>query len=254
MVETVTAVPPLPSRAPDANKGTCGLILVVGGSRTMAGAPCLAARGAYRGGAGLVRVAVPATIRDIVAAKLDECLVEGLKKTKTGVVNRTAFRALVQLCEWADTVVMGPGMTQAEPVVELIRRVVKEVDKPFVLDADALNSFAGEMKLLKAAQTKWSGRMLVLTPHPGEMARLLGVHARDVQADRAKAVEQAALATKAVVILKGAGTLVCDGQRLYANRTGNPGMATGGSGDVLTGVIAALVGQGLSPFDAACLG
>jgi len=255
MADSITNLPRLPVRAPDANKGDCGHVLIVGGSRSMAGAPCLAARGAYRGGAGLVRVAVPATIRDVVATKLDECLVEGLKKTNIGTFNRTAFRALAALCEWADVVVMGPGMTQAEPAVDLIRRVVKEIDKPLVLDADGLNAFAGgELRLIAAAQRKWSGRMMVLTPHPGEMARLLGVFPREIQADRPGAALKVAQQAGAVVVLKGAGTLVCDGQCLYQNTSGNAGMATGGTGDVLAGLIGALIGQGLRAFDAACLG
>jgi len=256
MVENVTVLPPLPKRAPDANKGDCGRVLIVAGSRGMTGAPCLAARGACRGGAGLVRVLVPETIYGIVAAKLlDECLVSGLKKDSGGCFSRIAFPALAAQCEWADVVVMGPGMSQAEQTAGLIRRVVEEIDKPLVLDADGLNAFAGEsLKFLQAAQRKWSGRMLVMTPHPGEMARLLGGSPRDIQANRAGAALKLAQSVGAVAVLKGAGTLVCDGRRMYQNTTGNSGMAKGGTGDVLTGLIGALMGQGLIPFDAACLG
>jgi NAD(P)H-hydrate epimerase len=251
----VATLPRLPTRARDANKGDCGRVLIVGGSRGMAGAPCLAARGAYRGGAGLVRVVVPATIQDIVAAKLDECLVDGLKKTNSGVFSHMALRRLNDLQEWADVIVMGPGMTQAESAVRLVLRAVAAFDKPFVLDADALNAFAGaRLKSLAAAQRRWLGRMLVLTPHPGEMARLLSCTPRDIQADRPKAALALAQRVNAVVVLKGAGTLVSDGKRLYENRTGNPGMATGGTGDVLAGLIGALIGQGMAAFDAACLG
>jgi len=256
MAENVTALPRLPMRAPDANKGDCGRVLIVAGSRGMTGAPCLAARGACRGGAGLVRVAVPETVYGIVASKvLDECLVEGLKRDSAGSFSRIAFPALKTLCEWADVVVMGPGMSQAKQTVELVRRVVEEVDKPLVLDADGLNAFAGgALKLLQAAQRKWPGRMLVMTPHPGEMARLLGGSPRDIQADRAGAALKLTLDASAVAVLKGAGTLVCDGRRMYRNTTGNAGMASGGTGDVLSGLIGALIGQGLGAFDAACLG
>jgi len=256
MAENVTALPRLPARAPDANKGDCGRVLIVAGSRGMTGAPCLAARGACRGGAGLVRVAVPEAVYAIVAAKApDECLVDGLKKDSAGCFSSMAFPALAALCEWADVVVMGPGMSQAEQTAELIRRLVGEIDKPLVLDADGLNAFAGGgLRLLQAAQRKWTGRMLVLTPHPGEMARLLGGSPRDIQADRAGAVLKLAQSAGAVAVLKGAGTLVCDGRRMYRNATGNAGMASGGTGDVLTGLIGALVGQSLSAFDAACLG
>jgi hydroxyethylthiazole kinase-like uncharacterized protein yjeF len=256
MAEKVTTLARLPLRPPDANKGTCGRVLIVGGSRNMAGAPCLAARGAYRGGAGLVRVAVPAAIREIVAAKvLDECLVDGLEATLAGSFSRAAFLALAKLCEWADVVVLGPGMSQERQTVELVHRVAQEVDTPLVLDADGLNALAGgALKLLTAARSKLPGRALVLTPHPGEMARLLGGSPQDIQNDRVAAALKLARSVGAVVVLKGAGTLVSDGPRLYQNTTGNAGMATGGTGDVLAGLIGALIGQGLNAFDAACLG
>ncbi|MGD0092631.1 MAG: ADP/ATP-dependent (S)-NAD(P)H-hydrate dehydratase, partial [Planctomycetota bacterium] len=172
----MTTLPRLPVRAPDAHKNACGCVLIVGGSRNMTGAPCLAARGAYRGGAGLVRVAVPAAVRETVGAKvLDECLVDALKSGSSGCFSLGAFPALARLCDWADVLVMGPGMSQDGETVKLVRRVVRELDVPLVLDADGLNAFAGEgLKLLTAAQSKLAERALVLTPHAGEMARLLG--------------------------------------------------------------------------------
>jgi hydroxyethylthiazole kinase-like uncharacterized protein yjeF len=254
MIEHITRVPALPSRAADANKGDCGKVVIVGGSRGMAGAPCLAARAAYRGGAGLVRLVVPASIWDVAAVKLDECLVEGLGKEKSVAFELSVFKQLAQICAWGDVITMGPGMSQAPQTVKLIQRVVAEVDKTLVLDADALNAFKdGGTKKLAAAQKKFSKRTVILTPHPGEMARLLSILPRDVQADRANAALEVAQATGAIVVLKGAGTLVCDGKRLYENTTGNPGMATGGTGDVLAGLLGALAGQGLSGFDAAVL-
>ena len=219
----------------------------------MAGAPCLAARGAYRGGAGLVRVAVPEAIWDIVAVKLDECLTEGLGCG--GIFAKSDFKTLSKSCAWADVIVLGPGLGQAPGTIQLVRRIVSEIDKPMLLDADALNAFQdGAVRQLQKAARKFPRRALVLTPHPGEMARLLGILPRDVQADRMNAAQEVAQATGAVVVLKGAGTLVCDASRIYENSSGNPGMATGGTGDVLSGLIAALGGQGLEAFDAAVLG
>lgn len=254
-VQFVTNVPRLPARAGDANKGDCGKIVIIGGSRGMAGAPCLAARGAYRGGAGLVRAAVPSSIWDVVAIKLDECLTEGFGKPGAASFSKNDFSALQKSCEWGSVVVIGPGMGQNPSTVDLIQKLVKEIDRPLVLDADALNSFRdSKIKLLQKASERMPARQVVLTPHPGEMARLLGILPRDVQADRLNVTLDVAQATKAVVVLKGAGTLVCDGKRIYENHTGNAGMATGGSGDVLSGLIGALMGQGQSAFDAACLG
>ena len=254
-LRAVKSVPALPARAKDSNKGDFGKILVVGGCRGMAGAPCLAGRAAGRGGAGLVRVVVPESIWDVAAIKLDECLTEGLAATPAGCFAATAFDRVFELSQWADVVVMGPGMSQAADTSSLIRRAILECERTLVLDADALNAFGGgNIRKLKAAQEKWPRRAMVLTPHPGECGRLLGMQTSRVQADRTSAVRQAVEATNAVVVLKGAGTLVCDGRRLYKNTTGNPGMATGGTGDVLSGLIGALIGQGLEAFEAACLG
>ena len=247
----VTAIPPLPQRPPDANKGDFGKVLVVGGSRGMSGAPCMAAKAAYRSGAGLVRMAVPLAIWDIVATKIDECLTVGLPQTRYGSLSNRALSQLIHLNDWADAVVLGPGLTQDEETGETLREYVPKMDAALVLDADGLNAFGGQIEKLKAGDSR---NRRVLTPHPGEMARLLGVSIPEVQSDRPGAAAQCARRSGCVAVLKGAGTLVCDGSRLYKNTTGNPGMATGGTGDVLSGVIGALFGQGLSAFDAACLG
>lgn len=249
------AVPPLPTRAHDANKGDCGKILVVGGSRGMAGAPCLASRSAFRSGAGLVLAVVPASIWDITAAKLDESQTRGIGDAHSEAFSESAGAELLTIAKWADVVVMGPGMTQLPGPVKAIREFIDQCEKPIVLDADGLNAFgSGKIEALFASQKKNSRREMVLTPHPGEMARLLNLSTRGVQDDRRQAVMACAELTSTVVLLKGAETLVCDGQHLYVNRTGNPGMATGGSGDVLSGIIGALMGQGMPAFEAACLG
>src|SRR5258708_1968332 len=137
----------LPVHAKDANKGARGKVAIVGGSRGMAGAPCLAARGAYRSGAGLVRVIVPEPIWDIVAIKLDECLTDGAAATPGGAFSAAAFERVLEKASWADVVVIGPGMSQAPETVDLIRRLVAELNKPLVLDADALNAFSVRIAL-----------------------------------------------------------------------------------------------------------
>jgi hydroxyethylthiazole kinase-like uncharacterized protein yjeF len=251
-MQRIRKVPRLPQRGSEANKGDCGRVLVAGGSRGMSGAPVLSAMAAYRSGAGLVKLAIPFGIWDVVAGKFDEATTVGLPETRRGTIARRALEQLGGPEEWADVAVLGPGMSQESETADFIRRYVAAAKVPLVLDADGLNAFKdGKMTLL---QKKPRNMARVLTPHPGEMARLLGGTALDIQADREAAVTEAAQSSGAVVVLKGAGTLVCDGRRLYRNRTGNPGMATGGTGDVLSGVIGALIGQGLEPFDAACLG
>lgn len=248
--------PPLPKRSKGAHKGDCGRVLVVGGCRGMAGAPCLAARGALRGGAGLVKAAVPACIWDVAAVKLDECLTLGLPDTQSGCFAKGARQALLDAAAWADAVVLGPGVSQHAQAAGLLRETLPRIAVPVVLDADGLNAFAGKGKALARAQAVRRWHPLVLTPHPGEAARLLGSTIEKVQANRkAAALELVKLCGPGTVaVLKGDGTLVTDGTQTYVNKTGNSGMASGGTGDVLSGLVAALIGQGMSAFDAACLG
>lgn len=228
-------LPPLPRRRPDANKGDCGRILIVAGSRGMAGAAVLTATAAYRGGAGLVTLAVPEEIVDTVAA-LQVCAIVRILPVEPGDMG-------------ADVVAVGPGLGTAAETVEYVRRIVSEVKVPVVLDADGLNAFAAEPELLESA-----GPPRILTPHPGELGRLTGVPAAAINRARGRVAEAAAKRFKSIVVLKGRGTIVTDGKRTEVNDTGNAGMATGGTGDVLTGLIAGLLGQGMKPFDAARLG
>lgn len=250
---TVPVLPLLPHRPLDAHKGACGKLLIVGGSRGMAGAVCLAARAAGRSGAGLVKAAVPESIWDIVATKLDEALTDGWPATRGGGLSEKALDPLLESAAWADVVVLGPGLGTDTQTAAVVRAAVRQVTKPLVLDADGLNAFAGRVGSLEQAQASLKDRALVLTPHPGEMARLLGQSVQDVQSDREGVARACARDAKAVVLLKGSGTIVTDATRRYVNRTGNPGMATGGSGDVLAGLLGALIGQGLSAYEAACL-
>ncbi len=227
-------LPALPRRKPDAHKGDCGRVLILAGSRGMAGAAVLAANGAYRGGAGLVTLAVPEDIVDVVASLQTCAIVRSLPPA--GTVE-------------ADVVAIGPGLGSSPATGELVRQYFAQATLPLVIDADGLNAFADQPDRLA------TGKMpRILTPHPGELARLMGSTPAAINRARRASAEAAARRFKAIVVLKGKGTVVTDGKKTAINETGNPGMATGGTGDVLTGLIAALVGQGLSPFDAARLG
>ncbi len=224
---------------------------MIAGGRGMAGAAALCGASALRSGAGLVRVATAAEVQPVVASFEPCYMTYPLPDDDEGLIDLGKSRpALASLVEKADVVAMGPGLGQSDSIRALVRFLVEETDKPLVIDADGLNALAGEVRIL-------AGRIhpVVLTPHPGEFARLTGQDVPTVQADRVRhAAELAATAEGLVVVLKGSGTVVTDGRRYQINTSGNPGMATGGSGDVLTGVIAALIGQRMSAFDAARLG
>jgi len=256
-VERVNELPKLAPRKRDGHKGSYGRVLVIGGSSGMVGAVALAANSAYRAGAGLVMFAAPESVQHTIAALAPCATSAGLACTSDGDLLPDAERQLADIAGKADVLAVGPGFGVGEAQKRLVCWVLDQ-ERPAVIDADALNNLA--------QLTGWTSVRkcpAVLTPHPGEFARLTGAEIGDVQADREVAavravrdwaggadVEHAPL----VCVLKGAGTVVTDGTRVYVNETGNPGLASGGTGDVLTGVVAALIGQGLSPFDAACLG
>lgn len=251
--ERITEVPKLPARARGAHKGDFGRVLVVGGSRGMVGAPALAAAAALRGGAGLVTMALPETIQ-LAAAPLCWCATSiPLACDDAGQLASESVRQVARAAEQCDVLAVGPGMAVGTGQQDIIRAALEQT-RPVVLDADGLNNLL--------SIDGWAERRacpLVLTPHPGEFARLVGRKAAEVQADReALAVEAVrrwagSAETPLVCVLKGAATVVTDGTCVYVNDTGNPGMASGGSGDVLTGLLVALIGQGLAPFEAACL-
>ena len=239
MGEPVSRAPKrLQKRAADAHKGTFGSVLVIAGSEFMLGAAILCARGALRGGAGLVRVALP---RALCAPLMSACPCA----MTLDRADRTALRSALAD---ADAVVVGPGLGVNASTRRIVADALKFAACPVVLDADALNVLAPLVGPLPFAQPK------VLLPHPGEAARLLSCTTDEVQRDRDDAAAQLSARSGAISVLKGASTIVCEGARRYRNTTGNPGMATGGSGDVLAGLVAALLAQGMDPFDAACLG
>jgi hydroxyethylthiazole kinase-like uncharacterized protein yjeF len=227
-------------RDKELHKGDCGKVLIIAGSKGMAGAAVLSARGALRSGAGLVRVSVPEQLFPILQVGVPEatCVSRSLPPE--------------QLEEY-QAIVIGPGLGDELSNVSLIDTVLKSNCPAIVLDADGLNLLAQNDELKEAAK-RAAGR-LIITPHPGEAARLLGCSTKEINADRAGSACRLVEQTGAVSVLKGAGTLVATPNRqTYINTTGNPGMATGGSGDVLSGIIGALAGQGCSCFEAAACG
>lgn len=240
-------LPRLPERARDAHKGHFGLALIVGGSRGMAGAVGLAGMAALRGGAGLVRLAVPQPVQHTVAAFEPSYMTLALPADSAGRIAAAAYEQIVELAQPATVVACGPGLGRSWELDQMVGRLYQELGQPMVIDADALNALSEEPDELVRP-----GGPRILTPHPGEFARLVG--RRQAAEEREAAAVELASRCGIVMVLKGHHTLITDGSRKATNRTGNPGMATGGSGDVLTGLIAALLSQRLGPFDAARLG
>lgn len=237
----------LPKHRPDIHKNERGRVLVVAGSGSFPGAAVLAARGAMRAGAGYVTLAVPAPVVHIAQSHLLAAPVVGLPSSG-GALSSTAAALVIDMAADYDAVVVGPGLTLAHGAVAAVRAMVAGIDVPLVLDADGLNAFTDHLDLLdmRVATT-------ILTPHPGELGRLLGTDAAAVQADRLSAVQRLARPRRTVV-LKGASTLIADEAGLVVNTSGTPALAAAGTGDVLAGMIGSLVAQGLVPFDAACVG
>ncbi len=250
-LELVQSTPTLPARPRDSHKGLFGTVLILAGSRGMAGAAALCGAAALRSGAGLVRVLSPSEIQPTVASFEPSYMTYPLPCDDDGLIRFEPARPILdRLIATSDIIAVGPGLGQSADIRRLIQFLITDTTKPLVIDADGLNALVGHTELLAGIR-----RPVILTPHPGEFARLAGVATSVVQADRiAQAAKLASLADPLVVVLKGAGTIVTDGRRYFVNATGNPGMATGGSGDVLTGTIAALLGQKLPAFEAAHLG
>ncbi|MGQ9780253.1 MAG: NAD(P)H-hydrate dehydratase [Bacillota bacterium] len=238
----------LPDRPKDAHKGLAGRVLGIGGSPGLTGAPFLAARGALRAGAGLVTVLLPAGLPWV--EKPAEVMLATLPAGPEGGFAPEAAEALGPWLARADVLAFGPGLGQGPGARALLATVAARWRGPLILDADGLNLLAGALELVSGEHGPW-----VLTPHPGEMARLVGTTVAEVQADRVGHAERQAAAWRAVVVLKGVPTVVAEPDgRTWLNPTGHPAMATGGMGDVLTGVIAGLAAQGMDPAAAAVAG
>jgi len=246
----VLPLPTLPPRKADAHKGDFGRALLVGGSRGMSGAVALAGMAALRSGAGLVTLAVPDACLETVASFEPSYMTAPLVCDEAGRLRREAETEIGRLASLADCVACGPGLGRSPSLNELVLRLYETLPQPLVLDADGLNALAAAGDRGASASAP-----RILTPHPGEFRRLAGEPgARWSREELCQRAVDLAGRRNWVLVVKGHRTLVTDGTRVTYNTTGNPGMATGGSGDVLTGVIAALAGQGLGPFQAAQLG
>ncbi|MGD9128267.1 MAG: NAD(P)H-hydrate dehydratase [Planctomycetia bacterium] len=246
MTEPIEKLPSLPARNEDDHKGTFGTVLIVGGSRGMFGAPALAAIAALRGGAGLVRVAVPDVCLETVASFHPAYTTVPLPCDGAGRIGKTSLKLIIQQAEQATVVALGPGLGQSEAIQGVVGELWQSLSQPMVVDADGLNALG----LDETLHANHAGPRII-TPHPGEFARLLGGKKLEDLEQRNEAAVKMAKQAGITVVLKGHRTCVTDGDRTWLNTTGNPGMATGGSGDVLTGLMAALWAQFLDtpPFD-----
>lgn len=242
------ALPPLPDRPEDIHKGLCGRVLVIAGSQGMTGAGAMASEAALRSGAGLVTWALPEALNAIAETLCVEVITWPIPGTETGSPAIEARELLSEASHESDAVVLGSGLSTAGETGELLRLLIPEIHAPMVLDAGGLTAMDAKLKPLAKRR-----RPTVLTPHPGEMSRLVGKKVDEIQADRTGEAKALAERTETVVLLKGAGTVITDGERVHENTTGNPGMATAGSGDVLAGMLAAFLAQGMEPFEATVL-
>lgn len=242
----------LPSRDAYAHKGDFGKVVLLCGTVGYTGAAAMASQAALRCGSGLVFTLVPESVWVVLASKLTEAMVFPLPCDAAGRVSLRAKDLILSRLAGCDCALLGPGLGRSEELNSLLPELVERSKVPLILDADGLNAFAGHIDRLRGAACP-----LILTPHDGEFARLMPEEAplpRENVTARCEAAARLAEKSGAVVLLKGHRTIVTDGKTFYINTTGNPGMATGGSGDVLAGMILSLLGQGVAPLEAAALG
>ena len=237
----------IPNRPDDANKGTMGTLLSICGCYGMAGAAMLEAKAALRTGIGLHKCALPKSIYPIVALKIPESVYLPLDETHDGRLSSDCIDRLLEEAKRCTAVVIGCGLSVCKDTKRIVNSLIEYCEKPMLLDADALNCIADDPEILKKAKAD-----IVITPHPGEFARLIKSTPAEVNADREKLAAEFAVKYGVTMVLKGAGTVIASPQgRVLVNHTGNSGMATGGSGDVLAGIAGTLLAQGAKPFDAA---
>ncbi|MFA5554345.1 MAG: NAD(P)H-hydrate dehydratase [Phycisphaerae bacterium] len=249
-MQIVKDIPKLKPRASDTHKGDFGKVCIIAGSFGMSGAAALAGRSALRSGAGLVRVATPKNVLPIVASIEPSYTTIPLAEDAKGRISKKALTTILEAAADNVCLAFGCGVGISPDIKYVLESLISKETLRIVIDADGLNNLAKTKNwpnILKAD--------VVLTPHPGEIKRLwAGLYRDQIPADREQQAAELARRTKTTVVLKGAGTVVTDSEKIYINQTGNPGMATAGSGDVLTGIITALIGQGLTNFDAAVYG
>ncbi|HXG00233.1 MAG TPA: NAD(P)H-hydrate dehydratase, partial [Bacteroidota bacterium] len=246
--EDVRAV--LPQRPHTAHKYSVGKVLVIAGSRNLTGAPFMTAVSAMRAGAGAVVLAVPKSIHAPLIRKLTEVMIAPLEETEEGTIAPEALEALEQRLQWADVVALGPGLSQNPLTRKLVHILVQRIAQPLVLDADALGMMAYDLSILRNRRCA-----TIMTPHVGELRLLTKLESEYIERRRVEVARTQARSLKCVLVLKGSPTVTATPEgHAYMNTTGNPGMATAGAGDVLTGIIASFVGQGMKPEQAAWSG
>ena len=235
-------------RKTNSHKGNFGHVFVLAGSRGFCGAAILTVSAALRSGAGLVTLGIPESLHNVFARRLTEGMIKVLAETKDKTLSTGAYSQIAKfLKEKADILVIGPGLSQNKSTKNLIRKVIKGCAKPLVIDADGINALAENTRLL-------NDKNAIITPHIGEMSRLLCMDTAKIKKNRKSVAKNAAVEYNITVALKGHQTVVADKKRIYINKTGNPGMSTAGSGDVLSGIIGAFLAQGLDTFCAAKYG
>ncbi|MDN3510934.1 MAG: NAD(P)H-hydrate dehydratase [Candidatus Jettenia sp. CY-1] len=243
-------IPKISSRKFDTHKGDYGRVLVLAGSIGMTGAACLCSTASLRAGAGIVTLGIPESLNGIVASQLTCVMTHPLPETQVKTLSDLGRQDILDFSQRFDVIAIGPGLSQYLETKRLVLWLLQSLDLPIVLDADGINALADNPKILDQIK-----RHIILTPHPGEMARLVGVSTKEIQSRRLEISRMFVKGRRNVtLVLKGYRTIVMDKEQFYLNETGNPGMATAGVGDVLTGIIAALLGQQYTPFKAAQLG
>ena len=238
-------------RNPDSHKGDFGHIFILAGSARFSGAAVLCSLAAMRQGAGLVTLGIPNGLNNaIIRIKAKEVMTLPLPQTREGTLSLAAYKNIKEFIKNINVLAIGPGLGQNKATQSLVRKIICNIKIPMVIDADGLNALVGHLESVKVS--KYQGvKDIILTPHQGEMARLLGKKIPEIQNNREEIAKRFAKDYNITVVLKGHNTIVADYKgNLYINKTGNPGMATAGTGDVLTGMIAAFLGQGLNAFEA----
>ncbi|MBB6218798.1 NAD(P)H-hydrate epimerase [Anaerosolibacter carboniphilus] len=237
----------LPRRKNDTHKGNYGKAYIVAGSMGMTGAAMLTCEAVFRSGAGLLKVAIPQSLNSIMETRLIEAITVPLPELKKGVVGISDIEKIIKTMKESDVIAVGPGSGQTRELEEVLRNIFEEATIPIVLDADALNSLAHRLDMLKLLKST-----AVLTPHIGEMARLINIPIEEIQRNKIQIAMEFAQKWKVILILKGARTVIASPEgKVFINTTGNPGMATAGSGDVLTGIVTGFLAQGIQPLEAA---
>lgn len=241
----------LPKRALDVHKYKVGKVFILAGSRGYTGAAAMSAESALRAGAGMVILGCPHSVYPILAKKLTEVIVVPLEETANGAVSVKAWETIQKHLDWAEIVVVGPGLSRDNETQNIIWKICESVDKKLVIDADGLNALAEKISILK----KRKSREIILTPHIGEFSRLTGMESEDIEQNRVEIAKKFAVSNNVTLVLKGAPTITATAEgNVYINSTGNAGMATAGVGDVLTGILAGLWGQGMSQNETAYAG